>query len=397
MPTEFRGFVGGAVFRIWITTQGDELLKKILKIGFSQRHAENRQSITGADLSPCDPKHRILLPASENPIAILKIPRLRVVAVAIIFMLCGATVHAQERKRQPRIGWLSAGSSSAEFPEKQALEELRALGWVDGRTATIEFRYAAGNSERLSRQATELVDLNVDVIVTFSAGVAIAKRATATIPIVFGTSQDPIRSGFVTSLARPGGNLTGVSFLTDELSGKRLELLKEAIPALTRAAVLWEPSHVDNEFKGMQAVAPALKLRLQSIEIPRPTRPDEVERAIQAALDGSAKAIILAPSGFTILQRKHIIELAARHRLPVISAWRIFADDGAIFTYGPNISELSRRIAVFVDKILKGTKPADLPVEQPKSYEFIINLKAAKQIGLKIPPNVLARADKVLR
>ena len=315
----------------------------------------------------------------------------------IVTLAFVSAANAQQPGKLPRIGWLSAGSSSAEFPEKQALEGLRELGWIDGKTVTIDFRYAAGNSERLAQLATELVDLKVDVIVTFSAGVAIAKKATATIPIVVGTSQDPVRAGFVASLARPGGNLTGVSFLTDELSGKRLELLKDAIPSLTRVAVLWEPAHVDNEFKGMQAAAPTLKLRLQSVEIPRPTRPAEVERAIQAARDGSAQAIILAPGGFTILHRKRIIELAAKNRLPVVSAWRIFADDRAIFTYGPNLTELSNRIAVFVDKILKGTKPADLPVEQPMKFEFIINLKAAKQIGLTIPPNVLARADWVIR
>jgi putative ABC transport system substrate-binding protein len=315
----------------------------------------------------------------------------------VILLTFSPAANGQQRSKLPRIGWLSAGASSTEFPEKQALDGLRELGWIDGKTATIDFRYAAGNSERLAQMATELVDLNVDVIVTFSAGVAVAKRATATIPIVFGTSQDPVRAGFVASLARPGSNLTGASFLTDELSGKRLELLKETIPSLTRAAVVWEPAHVDNEFKGMQLAAPELKLKLRSIEIPRPTGPDEVARAIKAALDGSAKAIVLAPSGFTILHRKQIIELAARNRLPVISAWRIFADDGAIFTYGPNLSELSERIAVFVDKILKGAKPTDLPVEQPKKFEFIVNLKAAKKIGLTIPPNLLVRADKVIR
>jgi putative ABC transport system substrate-binding protein len=209
--------------------------------------------------------------------------------------------------------------------------------------------------ERLSQLAAELVRVNVDVIVTFSTGVAVAKRTIRTIPIVMGTSQDPVRAGFVDSLARPGENLTGVTFPTDELSGKRLELLKESIPGVSRAVILWQPSHVDNEFKGM------------------------------------------APGNFAILNRKRIIELAAKNRLPVISAWRIFADDGAILTYGPEISEISRRIAIYVDKILKGAKPADLPVEQPTKFEMVINLKAAKQMGLTIPPNVLARADRVIK
>lgn len=257
---------------------------------------------------------------------------------------------AQPVTRTPRIGWLSAGASSAEFPEKHVLEGLRGLGWVEGRNLVIEFRHARGDREQLARFAAELVDLRVDVIVTFTAGVAAAKRATGTIPIVMQTSQDPVRVGFVASLARPGGNLTGVTFLTDELAGKRLELLKEAMPGVSRAAVLWEPAHVDSEFKGMQAVAPRLGIRLESLEVPRPVRPDEVERAVQAARDGGAEALVLPPGGFTILHRKRIIGLTAQRRLPVVSAWRIFAEDGAVLTYGPDIVETSRRVATFVDR-----------------------------------------------
>jgi putative tryptophan/tyrosine transport system substrate-binding protein len=314
---------------------------------------------------------------------------------ALLLGLC-LPVEAQQRMKVPRIGWLSAGSSSNEFPENQALEGLRELGWVEGKNVVIEYRHAAGNAARLAEFAAELVRLNVDLIVTFSAGVAVAKNATGTIPIVMQTSQDPVRTGFVASLARPGGNLTGVTFLTDELSGKRLELLKESLPSVSRAAILWEPAHVDNEFKGMQAAAPSLGVRLQSLEVPRPARSDEVDRAIQAALEGRAEALILAPEGFTILHRKRIIGLAAKHRLPVFSAWRIFADDGAILTYGPDMNT-ARRIAYYVDRILEGTKPADLPVEQPTKFEFVINLKTANQIGLTIPQSVLYRADKVIK
>jgi len=318
--------------------------------------------------------------------------------IAIFLILAEwGEAEAQPVKKMSRIGWLSAGASAAEFPEKQALDGLRDLGWSEGKNLIIEFRHAAGNAERLSQAAAELVQLKVDLIVTFSAGVAVAKRATGTIPIVVATSQDPVRAGFIQSLARPGGNLTGVTFLTDDLAGKRLELLKETLPAVSRAAVLWQPSHVDNEFKGMQAAAPALRVRLHSVEIPRPARPDEIERDIQAVRDSRAEALVLAPGNITILQRKRIIDLAAKNRLPVISAWRIFAEDGAILTYGPEISAVSRRVAYFVDKLLKGAKPADLPVEQPTKFEFVINLKAAKQIGLTIPPNVLARADRVIR
>ena len=298
--------------------------------------------------------------------------------------------------RMPRIGVLSAGRSSSEFPEKQTLESLQKLGWVDGKSAGIEYRYAGGDPKLLARFASELVQLKVDVIVTFSGGVGAAKAATATIPIVFGTSQNPVGMAYVASLARPGGNITGVTYLTDELSGKRLELLKETIPGIARAAVLWEPAHVDNEFRGMQAVAPRLSIELQSLEAPRPARPDEVERAIQAAVDGRAGAILLAPGGFTILNRKRIIDLAAKHRLPVISAWSIFSDDGALLTYGPNLAEISQRLAVHVDRILKGANPAELPVEQPTKYELVINLKTAKTLGIKIPQSILVRADKVI-
>jgi putative ABC transport system substrate-binding protein len=291
---------------------------------------------------------------------------------------------------------LSAGTSSNEFPQKQVLEGLRELGWIEEKNLVIEYRHAAGSAEKLAEFAADLIRLNVNVIVTFSAGVGVAKKATGTIPIAMQTSQDPVRAGIVSSLARPGGNVTGITFLTDELSGKRLELLKEAMPNVSRVAILWEPAHVDNEFKGMQAAATELGVRLQSIEVPRPSRSDEVERAIRAAREGHAQALVLAPGGFTIAHRKQLIGLAAKHRLPVFSAWRIFADDGAILTYGPE-ADWARRLAYYVDRILKGTKPADLPVEQPKKFEFVINLKTAKQIGLTIPPNVLVRANRVIR
>lgn len=200
-------------------------MKQIFASKFSQRRAEIRPSTSCAERHQSGQMIRNFSPPYENSKTKFKILEIGIVALAVTFMLTGTSVHAQERNKLPRIGWLSAASSSAEFPEKQAFEELRAIRWVDGKNVTIDFRYAAGNLERLSQHASELVDLNVDVIVTFSAGVAIAKRATGTIPIVFGTSQDPVQAGFVASLARPGGNLTGVSFLTDELSGKRLELL----------------------------------------------------------------------------------------------------------------------------------------------------------------------------
>lgn len=326
-----------------------------------------------------------------------RITRLVLMCLPAVWILSSIAAQAQQFKSLPRIGWLSAGSSSTEFPEKQALDGLRTFGWIEGKTITIEYRHAAWNPERLAPLAAELVGLKVDLIVTFSGGVAAAKRSTVSTPIVIATSQDPVRAGFVSTLARPGGNITGVTFLNDDLAGKRLELLKETLPAASRAAVLWETTHVDNEFKGMQTAAPALAIGLQSMEIPRPPRADEIDRAVQSARANHADALVLAPGGFTILHRKRIIELAAKNRLPAISAWRIFAEDGALFTYGPELMETSGRVAYFVDKILRGAKPGDLPVEQPTKFEFIVNLKAAKQIGLTIPPNILARADRVIR
>lgn len=298
-------------------------------------------------------------------------------------------------KKMARIGWLSAASSAAEFPEQQVLDALRSSEWAKQRNLVIEFRHAAGNAERLAQMAAELAALNVDAIVTFSAGVVPAKRATTTIPILMQTSQDPVRAGIVAGLARPGGNLTGVTFLTDELSGKRLELLKETLPRLSRVAVIWEPAHVDNEVKGMQAAAPGLRLRLQSIEVPRPARSDEVERALQSAAD--AEAVALAPGGFTIANRKRLVEQAAKQRRPVVSAWKIFAKDGALLTYGPDIQVITQRLAIMLGKVLNGAKPADLPIEQPAKFELVINLKTAKQIGLTVPSGVLARADRVIR
>ena len=315
----------------------------------------------------------------------------------LALLVASRIAGAQPAGKVWRIGLLSTAASADEFPEKQTLEALRDLGLVDGRNVVIEYRYAAGDSVRLAQYAAELVRLDVDVILTFSAGVGVAKKATQTIPIVFGTSQDPVRTGFVVSLGRPGGNLTGATYLTDELSAKRLALLREALPGISRAAVLWEPSHIDNEFRGLQAAAPGLGVRLESVEIPRPARTDEVERAIRAARDGRAEALIVAPGGFTIAHRKRIIALATDHRLPVVSAWRIFAEDGALLSYGPDLREVARRLAASADKVLKGARPAELPVEQPTKFELVVNLRAAKSLGVAIASSVLLRADEAIR
>jgi putative ABC transport system substrate-binding protein len=312
--------------------------------------------------------------------------------VALLAFTLNSPLCAQPAKT-PRIGWLSP---DREFLGPVALDELRRLGWVDGKNIVVEQRYADGNLGKLPDFVGDLVGLKVDVIVTFGGGVAVAKRATQTIPIVMATSQDPVRTAFAASLARPGGNITGITYLTDQLAEKRLELTKQMVPSLRRAAVVWEPAHIDNEFKGLETAAPLLGVQVHSIEVPRPVRPDEVRRVVQAALQAKADALILAPGGFTIFQRKALIAEAAKHRLPVFSAWGIFADDGAVLTYGPNPIEMSRRLASYVDRVLRGAKPAALPIEQPSQFELVVNARAAKALGIAVPSPLLQRAERVI-
>jgi putative ABC transport system substrate-binding protein len=303
---------------------------------------------------------------------------------------------AQSTTKPARVGLLSIAADATQFPERQTLASLRELGWVEGRNLLIEHRYAKGDPALLAQHAEELVRLKVDAILTFGGGVSVARQATRSIPIVFGSSQDPVRTGFVASLGRPGANLTGATYLTDELSAKRLELLKEMMPGISRVAVLWEPAHIDNEFKGMQAASSGLGIQLQSVEVPRPVRPDEIEKTLQAVRQGQAQALVLAPGGFTIANRRRIIALATESRIPVVSAWRIFSDDGALLTYGPNLVEIAGRIALYVDKVLKGSRPEDLPVEGPTRFELVLNVKAARALGVRIPQSLMIRADEMI-
>jgi putative tryptophan/tyrosine transport system substrate-binding protein len=303
---------------------------------------------------------------------------------------------AQPATKVSRIGLLSNSADATQFPEKQTLDSLRGLGWIEGKNLVIERRFARGDPALLAAYAAELVALKVDLILTFGAGVGIAKQASQTVPIVFGTSADPVRTAFVASLGRPGANMTGATYLTDQLSAKRLELLKEMMPTMSRVSVLWEPSHIDNEFRGMQAVSNDLGVRLHSVEVPRPLRSDEIERAMLAVRQGRAEALVLVPGGFTIAKRKRIIALATEHRIPVMSAWRIFADDGALLTYGPNLPEIAHRIAGYVDRILKGARPEDLPVEGPSRFELVLNTKSARSLGIRIPQSLLIRADELI-
>jgi putative ABC transport system substrate-binding protein len=288
-------------------------------------------------------------------------------------------------------------SASANSTRRDAfLQGLRDLGYVDGKNIAIEYRYTEGELDRLPDLAAELVRLNVDVIVTGAiSSVRAAKKATATIPIVFASVGDAVDSGLVSSLARPGGNATGLTFLAPELDGKRLELLKEAFPKVTRVAFLWRvPAARGDPLKEAEAVAKPLGLRLQSLGV---RGPDDFESAFKAAKSGGAEALILTSNPLANTHRARIVDLAAKNRLPGIYPSTDFVKAGGLMSYAPDFLYNWRRAATYVDKILKGTKPADLPVEQPKKFEFVINLKAAKEIGVTIPPNVLARADKVLK
>ena len=269
---------------------------------------------------------------------------------------------------------------------------------MEGKNILIESRYAEGKSERLPELAEELVRLKVDVIVV-SGGTSTVlriKKVTATVPIVFPLASDPVRDGLVDSLARPGGNLTGLSSVSRDLAGKRLELLKETIPTLIRVAVLIDPNDASNVASSKEIEADAKPVGVQ-LYILEARAADEIESAIRSGVRAKAGAVLVLPTGLLNNQRKRIADLAMNNRLPTMFATGQFMDAGGVMSYGPDYADLHRRAATYVDKILKGAKPADLPVERPTKFELVINLKTAKQIGLTIPPNVLVRADKVIR
>ena len=320
-----------------------------------------------------------------------------IVTGATLSVLC-FSAEAQQPTKVTQIGFLTNNSLSALPAADEAFRQgLRALGYVEGKNLVIEYRYADGKLGRLAEMAAELVRLKVEVIVTGGpSATRTAKQATSTIPIVMATVSDPIGNGFVASLARPGGNITGLSTLAPELSGKRLELLKEILPKLSRVAVLGTSTTPGTalELKETELAAGAFGLKHQYLDI---LDPKDIETAFRAASKGRADAVLMLTSAIFTSQRTQLADFAIKNRLPVTYQWPDFVEAGGLMSYGASITDLHRRAATYVDKILKGAKPADLPVEQPKKFEFIINLKAAKQIGLTIPPNVLARADKVIK
>jgi putative ABC transport system substrate-binding protein len=314
-----------------------------------------------------------------------------------VLLLTVLTVGAQQTKKIPRIGYLSLASQPG-LREEAFIQGLRDLGWVDGQSISIEYRWAAGNVHRLPALAEELVRLKVDLIVAGATpAIQAAKNATSTIPIVMPSAADPVGTGLVASLARPGGNITGMSHMHPDLAGKRLELLRELIPKLSRVAFLaYGRGSAHRPFvKEAQDAAESFRVRFQSFVV---EGPEEMEGAFSTIAKERSGALIIQPTFIAPLGHgPRIAELAVKHRLPTVSDGFGFAETGGLMFYGPDTATMHRRAAIYVDKILKGTKPADLPVEQPTKFELVINLKAAKQIGLTIPPNVLARADKVIK
>ena len=306
--------------------------------------------------------------------------------------------EAEQPAKIPRIGYLAANSLSAFSARIEAFQQgLRDLGYVEGKTIVIEWRSADGKIDRLPALAAKLVRLKLDVILSGADIVTrILKEATSTIPIVLPYDNDPVGNGFVASLAHPGGNITGLSTLSAELSGKRLELLKEIVPRVSHVAVFGTSSApvTAHAIKETELAAAGLGVQLQYFDV---SDPKGVEIAIQAASKARPDAVITLSSAFITSHRKQLIDFAAKNRLPAIFNAKEFVDDGGLMSYSTSIPDLFRRAATYVDKILKGANPAELPVEQATKFELLINLKTAKQIGLTIPPNVLARADKVIR
>jgi putative tryptophan/tyrosine transport system substrate-binding protein len=300
--------------------------------------------------------------------------------------------HAQPAARLRRIGVLLFGKQDQPVV-RELLLGLQALGYVDGKTVSIEYRDADGKSQRLPELADELVRLNPDLIFSFGGEQApIAKKATAIIPIVVVVSNDPVESGLVASLGRPGGNITGLTYVHDQLAGKSVELIKDTAPWVSRVAILWNPNHADPEFRETQRASRGLELQLQSLEV---RESGDFAAALQAAARERAEALIVIGSRLIFQHRQLVGDFAAKNGLILVGVPSWLMEMGALMTYGPNVAELHRQAATYVDKILKGARPADLPMQQPTKFELLINLKIAKQLGITVPPTVIARADRV--
>jgi putative ABC transport system substrate-binding protein len=321
------------------------------------------------------------------------------IVMLILSLLAAAlTSKAQPAAHIPRLGLLSPVSSSAVASRLEAFRHgLRDLGYVEGRNITIEYRFAEGKADRLPELVAELIHLKVNImVVDGTAAIRAAQQATTTIPIIMAISGDPVGSGLIASLARPGGNITGLSFMMPEVSGKRLELLQEALPKLSHVAVLWNPAVPDSTvaFKETQTAAQALGLQLQSHEV---WSPDEFAQAFAAMTRAHADALVVISNALFFGHRRQLAELTVRHRLAAMFHLREYAEAGGLMAYGAHAEDLYRRAATYVDKLLKGARPADLPVEQPTKFELVINLKTAQALGLPIPSPLLFQADEVIR
>jgi putative ABC transport system substrate-binding protein len=319
--------------------------------------------------------------------------RVRAIVLAIVLLAVPLTAGAQPTGKYPRIGTLRPGSPPD--PLLEAFRQgLRELGYEEGRNIDIEYRWAEGREERIAGLVADLVRLKVDVIVAGAGVVEVAKRATATIPIVMPVSTDPVRAGLVTSLARPGGNITGLTTLSRELPGKWLELLKDTLPRVSRVAVLWDPGGDPGQVQTSEAAARSLGMRLHVLKV---GRVDGFESAFAEARERGAEALMVVGSPLFYVHRARLTELSAKHRMPTIYAQREFVvGAGGLMSYGADYGHLFRRAATYVDKILKGAKPGDLPIEQPTKFELVINRRTAGALGLTIPPSVLARADEII-
>src|SRR5262245_8150680 len=320
--------------------------------------------------------------------------------VLVISLLAPLAADAQSPRTTPRIGWLTTYSSSDPQAQRGVdliRQALRELGHVEGQTIVIEYRWAEGKPERLLELATELVRSKVDVIVAVGGvpPAQAAQRATKEIPIVFAGPADPVAAGLVASLPRPGGNITGPTLISDQLVGKGLELMREVVPKATRVAVLRNPTNPGNthQLQGAEAAAAALGVQLLPVEA---RGPGEIDRAFAAMARDRAGVLLVLMDSIFYDRRERIAELAAKNRLPAIYGYSVFPEAGGLMSYAPSRSDYNRQVAIYVDKILKGAKPADLPVAQPTKFELIINLKTAKALGLTIPPSVLGRADQVI-
>jgi putative tryptophan/tyrosine transport system substrate-binding protein len=321
---------------------------------------------------------------------------LGVVLTAWLAVMGVRAALGQPPRPVPRIGLLVYGNPPpAPSLELQVIEGLRGLGWVDGQTMRLVIRAAEGRPERLAALTRELIEAGVDLIAGFGMDVAkVVRSVMDTVPLVMSVSEDPVEIGLVSSLSRPGRNLTGVTFISAELAAKRLELLKEVVPQAARVAVLWNPAHVDLEFKELELAGRALGITLQSVEVRVAEEWDGVFHAVAA---GRADALLVVPSRMINHHAQRIAAFALEQRLPAVALWSVFAEAGVLLTYGPNIGAMIRRTATHIDKILKGARPGDLPIERPTQFELVVNLKTAQALGLTVPPSLLFQADKVIR